>query len=240
VQFHLVSSTNHASPTGALPFLLPPTNTNTSPTPNSPVTPIPSTSLRKYALSNGGRNPVPDDAPHLRQQQAYQALLDGPIRAAWLHALYLTPANAPLLASLYAQPSTASAPVRAALLRQLRLAASAEVALSSPSSSSSPTALYAEAADAFAALATLLQRDGGPAAGRWFFGRETPGEFDAAVFAYTQLLLGGEDEGGLRWGDPALAELARGAGEGELVRHRGRIWDMFWREAEVGEGNGEE
>lgn len=65
----------------------------------------------------------------------------------------------------------------------------------------------------------------------WFFGRSQPGEFDAAVFAYTQLLLGGEDEGGLRWGDPTLAELARSAGRGELVRHRRRIWDSFWSDA---------
>ena len=88
--------------------------------------------------------------------------------------------------------------------------------------------LYAEAGAALDALATLLAGSGTG----WFFGNESPGEFDAAVFAYTQLLLGPPEEGGLGWADSRLADLARWAGGGELYAHRERVWDCFWKDTE--------
>ncbi|KAK1770875.1 hypothetical protein QBC33DRAFT_597384 [Phialemonium atrogriseum] len=237
VQFRIVPSTNHASPTGALPFLLPPnpspppstqppsSSSSSSSAPRPPQLPIPSTSLPKYALTHG-LTPSPPSPPHPRQQ-AYQSLLDGPLRSAWLHALYLTPSNTPLLRTLYAHPATTSTPIQSLLLHHLRRAAAAEL----PSHHQDrPDDLYSEAASALSALAALLADSGTG----WFFGRAAPGEFDAAVFAYTQLLLGG----GLAWVDRRLADLARDAGEGELVGHRGRIWDLYWGE-DGGEGENE-
>lgn len=57
----------------------------------------------------------------------------------------------------------------------------------------------------------------------WFFGAESPGTFDAQVFAYTYLLL---DEA-MAWRDVALA--ARLAKYDNLVNHRARLYDVCWR-----------
>ncbi|KAL1864786.1 hypothetical protein VTK73DRAFT_5665 [Phialemonium thermophilum] len=247
VRFRLVSSTNHASPTGALPFLLPPAPRppSSSPRKATPTTaavtnpttadrPVPSSSLLQYAIAHG-TSPIPSPPPPLRlRHEAYQALLDGPVRAAWLHALYLTPSNAPVLQALYLDPATACRPVRATLHAQLRRAAAAEVAkwttASSPYSDvddAVAAALYAEAASAFDALASLLAESGDEHA--WFSGAR-PGELDAAVFAYTQPLLAERsEEGALGWRDQRLPEAARRAGDGALVRHRARIWDLYYR-----------
>lgn len=188
VQFHLRPSTNHASPTGALPFLQPPTpsvstttttttsaaNTKAAATPATgrdhprldprPLLPVPASRLGAYAARHGRLTPEeeeaaavaattttttpqpPSQAPQAqpRRRAAYQSLLDGPLRAAWLHALYLSPANEHLLRRWYVDPLSRSAAVRETALGQLRRAVRAEVARSSsslsPSSSSSSAA----------------------------------------------------------------------------------------------------
>ncbi len=67
-----------------------------------------------------------------------------------------------------------------------------------------------------------------------FFGVGRPGVLDASVFAYTLLVVDrGDEEGGsgkgLRWRDGGrLDGMVRGAGSGELVRHRERVWEMCW------------
>ncbi|PSR87305.1 hypothetical protein BD289DRAFT_236347 [Coniella lustricola] len=149
IPHRLVASTNHASPTGSLPFLQP----AIAPGPEARLDarhllPIPSSRLDTYVRQHGS---LPSDRPpsstspsqlptsHQKQphqtpdqrhhrQQAYQALLDTSIRNAWLYALYLSPANEPLLRSLYINPTSRSALVRATLLQQLRAAARAEIA----------------------------------------------------------------------------------------------------------------
>ena len=62
----------------------------------------------------------------------------------------------------------------------------------------------------------------------WFFGGSGagPGLFDAAVFAYTHLLL---SDGGLAWRDRTLPELVEAFPN--LVRHRARLVAMFWSDA---------
>lgn len=142
----LAPSTNHASPTGSLPFLQPAL-------PSSPehrldprlLLPIPSSRLDSYARQHGSAPSHPAASPSSsdttttttpdqrhRRQQAYQSLLDHPIRNAWLYALYLAPANEPLLRNLYVDRVSRAALVRATTLHQLRAAARAEIAKAGP------------------------------------------------------------------------------------------------------------
>lgn len=74
--------------------------------------------------------PTPQLQSQARRRQAYQSLLDGPLRTAWLYALYLSPANEPLLRRWYVDPCTRSGLVRDALLRRVRAVAREEVAKS--------------------------------------------------------------------------------------------------------------
>ncbi|KAB5554493.1 hypothetical protein GE09DRAFT_1058820 [Coniochaeta sp. 2T2.1] len=262
---HLLQpSTNHASPTGSLPFLLPPipsTSTSTSTSPTLPPRPIPSTRLESYILTSSPSSsllitPTPSlPATTALRQDPYLSLLTSPIRAAWLTALYLDPSNTPLLESLYITPASTSPFVRAALLRQLRSAAEAEVLrIITPTTGTGgwklsinsylefgpgaaaphpavidPQEVYKEAEKAFDSLALLLRES----ETGWFFGVEKPGVFDAAVFAYTYLVEVVEVEGGrgLKWRDGGrLDGLVRRAGNGELVAHRERVWEAGWGE----------
>lgn len=102
----------------------------------------------------------------------------------------------------------------------LKTAATAEILKTTRKTLLLPEQLYAEARNAFEALETLLGDD------EWFFGTQTPGLFDAAVFAYTWLIL--DDTLGWR-GD----ELQRCLGEfGALLQHRERLYQRCW-----GKGN---
>ncbi|KAB5525692.1 hypothetical protein GE09DRAFT_478347 [Coniochaeta sp. 2T2.1] len=269
---HLLQpSTNHASPTGSLPFLLPPipsTSPTTTTTTTLPPRPIPSTRLESYILTSTTSpspsslliTPTPSLPPETAlRQEPYLSLLTSPIRAAWLTALYLDPTNTPLLESLYITPASTSPLVRAALLRQLRSAAEAEVLrIITPTAGTGGWKLsinsylefgpgaapprgpavidlgevYKEAEKAFESLALLLRES----ETGWFFGVEKPGVFDAGVFAYTYLVevMGAEEGGrrrGLEWRDGGrLDGLVRRAGDGELVRHRERVWEAGWGE----------
>lgn len=159
VPFHTRSSTNHASPSGALPFLLTPSGA------------LPPWKLESHAAQAGNSLPAPT--------QTHLALLDSALRPAYLHALYLNPLNTPLLTSLYV-PEHAY-PVRASLLASLRSAAEEEVLSSTRSPFVNVETLYPDAEEALSALEDLL--DGK----EWFFG--DPTLFDASVFAYTNFLL---------------------------------------------------
>lgn len=165
VRFHLRPSTNHASPTGALPFLQPPipsiSSTTTNPTttktnnpdatpatgrnhqrlgPRNHLLPVPSSRLEAYAAQHGALPPKPSQShsqsqAQSRRRQAYQSLLDGPVRDAWLYSLYLSPANEHVLRRWYVDPVSRSGAVRDTVLRQLRRAVRAEMARSSSSCS---------------------------------------------------------------------------------------------------------
>ncbi|KAL5606111.1 uncharacterized protein BROUX77_003304 [Berkeleyomyces rouxiae] len=207
-------STNHASPSGSLPFLLPADTRVAVPCTDPATLPLPMPS-------------APPPPPP--RSTTYAALLDASLRPAWLHALYLAPANTPLLRQLYIAPVSASSGVQTASLRGLRRAAASAVAAaaatgpSALSSAGAAAALQADAlyADARAALAALEAELARSTSG-WFFDALRPTAFDAAVFAYVHLLL---DES-LVWGDDtlpcAVASFMR------LVAHRDRVLDEYW------------
>ncbi|KAJ8121215.1 hypothetical protein O1611_g10159 [Lasiodiplodia mahajangana] len=190
VDFCLRSSNNHGSPTGALPFLLPP-STPTNPRSQKPV---PSNKLEQYGLDNG-KHKLPKDIGS--RLEVYESILDHRIRNAWLYTLYLSPANASLLANLYITPTTTSGLVRTTLAYQLRHAAEREILRSTSKDAIDPAALYQGAREAFSALDAVLGDE------EWFFRSEVPGLFDATVFSYTHLLL---DES-LAWENRRLGEI---------------------------------
>lgn len=207
----MVPSTNHASPTGALPFLIP---SSVAGDVNSQI-PIPSTKLERYALDHGSER-VPDVDGF--RVEAYQSLIDHRIRKAWLHALYLSSANSRLLAQLYVTPVSSSLPVQATVQYQLRNAAEAEILQSAGTTRVDPAALYRDAEQAFDALAAALGADD------WFFGNSGPGLFDATLFAYTHLLLSDS----LPWVDTRLGDCLRKFTN--LIDHRDRILNKCWPE----------
>lgn len=114
---------------------------------------------------------------------------------------------------LYVHPTTNSSVVRSALGVQLQQAARDELL---------KTSRYIEWADlegdagsAFEALSSLLGEDEN------FFGRPTPGLFDASVFAYTHLIL----DTGMGWKHNRLAQLLQR--HPNLVQHRERLLGFF-------------
>ncbi|RYP79451.1 hypothetical protein DL769_002960 [Monosporascus sp. CRB-8-3] len=209
VDFRVVSSNNHASPTGALPFLIPPAKLND---PKS-QTPIASNKLEQWGLENG-TSKLPD-VPS-RKLEAYEALLDHRIRAAWLYTLYLSPLNSGLLSHLYVAPNSASQIVRTTILYQLRHAAETEITKSSGKPAVNPTTIYHGAREAFEALAVILGSD------PWFFKSPEPSLFDATLFSYTHLIV----DGSLGWGDRRLNEIVQEFPS--LVQHRDRMLQRCW------------
>ncbi|KAL7949599.1 hypothetical protein V8C42DRAFT_311372 [Trichoderma barbatum] len=226
VQVHLVPSNNHASPSGALPFLLPPTtptstsekdstaslNTNAAVKPTVPLT---GAKIHRYAKDNAPRELPPDSPPS--RTEAYEALLSQSLRPAWLYALYLHDTNTHLLKSLYLPPSPI---LQLPSLHTLRTAATDEILKTTRRALVDPAQLLADATDALRSLSALL------ADNDWFFGQPEPGLFDAEVFAYTYLLL---DEA-FGWADDY--SLARCLAEFDnLVEHRRRLYERCWPEA---------
>lgn len=209
VDFCLQSSNNHASPTGALPFLLPPN----TPSESKLQRPVPSNKLEQYALDNGKAKLSENIGTKI---DAYESLLDHRIRNAWLYTLYLSPANTGLLTQLYVAPITSSPPVRATILYQLRHAAELEVLKSTSRDALNPPDLYKGAKEAFRALDAVLADE------EWFFGSSAPGLFDAAVFSYTHLIL--HDD--LSWENRRMADILNEFPR--LVSHRNRIFNKCW------------
>ncbi|KAL2854135.1 hypothetical protein BJX68DRAFT_39839 [Aspergillus pseudodeflectus] len=204
IDFELVPSNNHASPSGVLPFLLPALPVGAS-------APIPSSKLQKWAI----------EEVHCEEEQqlnlrfeVYSSLLDNRIRNAWLYHLYLNRENFEAVARrLYVDPSTADPIVRTVLAAQLQQAARDELLKSSPYIDAS--ALEAEAAEAFEALSTLLGDN------IHFFNRPNPGLFDANVFAYTHLILDSK----MDWKYNRLEQLL--SQHENLVQHRERLLKFF-------------
>ncbi|ROT35322.1 hypothetical protein SODALDRAFT_300717 [Sodiomyces alkalinus F11] len=238
--FSTAPSTNHASPTGALPFLLPPP----SAIPSNNL-PIPSgDTLFNHVLAHAP-SPVPRSLaePLSTRQEAYLSLLDARLRPAFLYSLYLTPANTPVLSALYVDPTSSAFFVRATLLRQVRHAAESEILKTTRRGFLDVEALYADAQSAFAALETLLlqgisasktdadeTKTGGPTSAPFFSSsdddddddEEEAGLFDAEVFAYTNIIL----DQALCWNDTRLADLLRRFPG--LVAHRERMLATYF------------
>ncbi|KAF4631997.1 hypothetical protein G7Y89_g6130 [Cudoniella acicularis] len=166
INHRLVASSNHASPSGSLPFLLPATiSSNTS---SSALYPIPSNRLIKYAEHHGSKV---EESSSMRYE-AYQSLLDHRIRSAWLYTLYLEPLNFSAVAyPLYVSSTSSNPLVRASISHQLRSAAETE--LLKHSSIIDTDDLYSEADKAFEALSILLGNNS------WFFGNR--------IVSYTSL-----------------------------------------------------
>ncbi|KAK1093409.1 phosphatidylserine decarboxylase [Friedmanniomyces endolithicus] len=214
IPFTTGPSTNHASPSGALPYLQPAVST-TEPTKQ----PIPSNKLKRWIAAQNPSS-TPHKEPEDPRHEAYASLLDHRIRRAWLYQLYLHPPNAPLLHTLYIAPTSSNPLVQLATLHSLRHAAETELLKSNPASTPPNTILeseiLADAEEAWEALSALLGED------EWFSGAERAGWFDAGVFGYSELLLGE----GMGWGENGMGEVIRR--HGNLVRHRERVGGMYF------------
>ncbi|KAK1829063.1 hypothetical protein QBC39DRAFT_415005 [Podospora conica] len=136
-------STNHASPTGSLPFLLPPSSSSSSTSTPIPASQFPAYITRRQTqTSTSTTTTTPQTKPHppppatatphtptpasTAREELIQSLLP-PLRTAFLLTLYLTPTSLPLLTSLYLTPSTSSPLLQSSLLSSLRRAAEQEV-----------------------------------------------------------------------------------------------------------------
>ncbi|KAM0264476.1 hypothetical protein ACHAQJ_000667 [Trichoderma viride] len=228
VQVDLVPSNNHASPSGALPFLLPPTISGSKSAPTSlssssssssslkTTIPLTGGKIERYAKDHSSHE-ISTDSPPSRVE-AYEALLSQSLRPAWLYALYLDPINTTLLKTLYLPPSPI---LQLPSLHTLRNAATAEILKTTRSAIISPLQLLSDATDALRSLSALLSED------EWFFGRSEPGLFDAEVFAYTYLIL--DDEFGWADGGSLAKCLAK---FGNLVEHRRRLYERCWPETQ--------
>ncbi|KAF2765435.1 hypothetical protein EJ03DRAFT_377826 [Teratosphaeria nubilosa] len=206
IPFCTFVSSNHASPSGALPFLLPGGSSSKDP--------VPSNKLKKWTASQqpGKQIADPDDL----RFEAYASLIDSRIRVAWLFQLYLNPANASVLGRLYITPCSSNILVQQAIGHQLRAAAETELIKASASNTIIEDDILRDAEDAFDALGSLLGND------EWLFGQAKPGLADASLFAYTQLIL----DDGLGWQQNKLADLVRR--HGNLVRHQQRIEQVYF------------
>jgi len=134
-----------------------------------------------------------------------------------LYSLYLTPNFDSIIAPLYINSTSTTPFVRLAVAHELRTAAQTE--LLKHHTIINPSTIYTEAEEAFRDLANKLGKD------RWFFGEANPGLFDAAVFAYTHLLL--DQDLGVGWQDKRLQRAVNM--HDNLVQHRNRIWDLYFK-----------
>jgi metaxin len=76
IDFTTAAANNHASPSGALPFILP-----ASPEPYKHIQPVPSGKLQRWAMNNSKK--AIEESGDLRYE-AYLSLLDHRIRRAWV------------------------------------------------------------------------------------------------------------------------------------------------------------
>ncbi|KAF2632971.1 hypothetical protein BU25DRAFT_427750 [Macroventuria anomochaeta] len=208
IEFRVAASSNHASPSGALPFLLP-----TQPDTLKPVQPVPSGKLQRWTMNNS--ETASEESGDLRYE-AYSSLLDHRIRRAWLYSIYLSHNFTSIAEPLYILPTSSNPFVRLTIARELRLAAEKE--LLKFSAIVSAETVYNQAEEAFTALDSLLGDN------EWFFGAENPGLFDASVFAYTHLLL--DDGLGKGWLDARLRDAL--ITRQHLVAHRNKILGQYF------------
>ncbi|KAI4262487.1 MAG: hypothetical protein L6R42_002340 [Xanthoria sp. 1 TBL-2021] len=218
VDFVTVSSNNHASPTGSLPFMIPAASSAES-TILDVVRPIPSHKIQEWAGKHCATSRTESDSI---RYEAYLSLLDHRIRNAWLHTLYLSVPNFDAVARpLYISPATSAPPARLALSHSLQTAALEELTKASTSSVIDLSALYRESDNAFSALSELLGGDD------WFFGEAEPGLFDAGVFAYTHLLC--DENMGWKPDEERLGNSLREGKWKNLVEHERRVFDRCYR-----------
>ncbi|KAF2011558.1 hypothetical protein BU24DRAFT_413193 [Aaosphaeria arxii CBS 175.79] len=210
INYSAIASSNHASPSGALPFLLPSTADT------KPSKPVPSSRLQRWAMNNSAA--AIEESSDTRYE-AYLSLLEHKIRRAWLYSVYLSANSTSIAEPLYVLPTSRNSFVRLTIARDLRCAAENE--LLKFSAIIDADLLHSEAEEAFNSLESLLGED------TWFFDNQMPGLFDASVFAYTHLLL--DDNLGSGWADTRLRDTI--VQKKRLVAHRNRILDQFFASA---------
>ncbi|CAD6575366.1 MAG: hypothetical protein ASARMPRED_007202 [Alectoria sarmentosa] len=189
IDFVTISSNNHASPTGALPFLIPASSSKLL---GEAALPVPSNRIERWIREKGksqhaGTSTLTKQKSAISESldmryEAYMSLLNYRVRNAYLYSLYLSPPNfSSIVLPLYINPSTSNTLIRLALSQQLRSAAETELLKQSPIID--VEAIYRDCDKALEALSELLGDD------EFFFGKGTPELFDASVFAYTHVLL---------------------------------------------------
>ncbi|KAK5106397.1 hypothetical protein LTS08_000516 [Lithohypha guttulata] len=162
IPFTVVSANNHASPSGALPFLLPAQKSKKEPQPQA----IPSSKIQRWAESQGAKE---ETLPI--QLEAYMALIDQNVRNGWLYFLYLRKENFEAVARrLYVETASSNTMVQISLAHQLRSAAQEQ--LLRTRTHIDEEEIYEAADAAFKALATALGDDS------FFSKTESPNIFD--------------------------------------------------------------
>jgi len=213
--FSTAPSSNHASPSGSLPFLLPADHSPESYFKTQEA--VTSSKLKKWITQQRRKEAAAANDPEDVRYEAYASLLDNRIRRAWLYQLYLNPANATLLHDLYIAPCSSNPFVQLAIAHQLRDAATTELTRSLASDIIVEDELMREAEEAFSALSQLLGEND------WFFELDRPSLFDANVFSYAHLLV---NQGGLQWGENRLGGLLKQ--HENLLRHQERVMSMYF------------
>ncbi|KAG6013229.1 hypothetical protein E4U54_006966, partial [Claviceps lovelessii] len=211
LEFDLVPSTNHASPSGSLPYLLPASSDS------RPDIPLTGSLIAQYAHKHSSLLPPSADATP--REEAYRSLLAQNIRPAWLYTLYVDPVHTALLSKLYLPSSPL---LQYPLLQTLRAAATAQILKTTRRAMLQPETIYEDAREAFGALSAYLGAE------TWFSRRPEPGLLDAEVFAYTFLIGEAVQEGErpMRWEDDVLGRCM--AGFANLVDHRSRLYWRCW------------
>lgn len=207
VSFKVVSTNNHASPTGALPFMLPAQVSRKSPQPQA----ITSSKIQRWAESQG----VPEES-FVIKLEAYMALIEQNIRNAWLYFLYLQQDNFEHVAKkLYVELASSNSMVRTALAYQLQGAAREQ--LLRVRSRIDVEEIYESADAAFRSLATVLSDDS------FFSKADSPSLFDATLFSYTHLILrfGQDSQSSISWSSTTLLDLL--LRHDRLVQHSQRV-----------------
>lgn len=172
IPFQVVSANNHASPTGALPFLLPAQKLK-EPQPQ----PIPASKILRWAETEGIK-----EEPLGIELEAYMSLIDQNIRNAWLYFLYLDDKNFGAVArKLYVETASSNRLVQAVLASQLQAAAKEQ--LSRSRTYIDQDEIYGSASSAFQSLATKL------ADFKFFSKTDAPNLLDVTLFSYTHLIL---------------------------------------------------
>ena len=179
-------SSNHASPTGVLPFLLPLHSHNLA----DPPPPVSTKTLPSHLG-------LPTPSP---KSSLYNSLLSHTIRLAYLHALYLdTETFKSITIPLYVAPCTRNGLVRAVSAHSLRSAAEEELlkGCGIPEGELEQVdieGLYVAMEDAWEALSQVLGSEKcfdevlgtrEDANGKM----KGPGELDASVFAYSHVII---------------------------------------------------
>lgn len=193
ITFKTIPSNNHASPSGALPYLEPASSSDEEPE-SAPIT---SSKLQRWVENQTGTV----DEQDIRLD-AYSALIDHNIRNAWLYYMYLNEKNLEAVAEqIYITPISRSRFVKSTLRYQLRQAAKEQ--LQRTTLTLDEDDILESAVTAFQSLNTLLGDD-------TFFSRKgVPGLFDCALFAYTQPLLALHDSrntASITWADDILVQ----------------------------------